>query len=311
MNIQNLRYIVAIAHAGSINKAAQDLYISQSSLSRAVKEMEAQAGMIIFHRTNKGVQLTYDGQKFVERLQELLHEIEQIELQYFADTVPAQNTLLVATQRCTPIVNAFTSYYQQYCLNQEFLNLALQDDTTDNIICLVNNKIYGIGILHYTSDQEYEFLENCDSMDLECHLIDKSTVCAQVASDHPLACYDSITVDMLAPYPHITFSDEDITSINYCSDIVQYNSKTLKKRIVVQDRATLRQIIQFSDAYYIGCDFRSFDFVEDANRCYIPLSDVDFTLNTIWIKRASHSLTTHEKNFIEILNESYRRAYNH
>ena len=72
MNIQALRYIIEIEHTGSINKASQHLYVSQSSLSRAIKEVEAQIGIALFHRTNKGVVATHDGKKFIE------HPVAQI-----------------------------------------------------------------------------------------------------------------------------------------------------------------------------------------------------------------------------------------
>ena len=67
MNFQTLRYLVEIEHYGSINKASQALYISQSALSRALKETEDEIKITIFHRTSKGVTPTYDGQQFLDR----------------------------------------------------------------------------------------------------------------------------------------------------------------------------------------------------------------------------------------------------
>ena len=83
MNVQALRYIIAVEHSRSINKAAQHLYVSQSSISRAIKEIEGQIGITLFHRTNKGVIPTYDGQKFIDQARHLLHEMEHLEGQYF------------------------------------------------------------------------------------------------------------------------------------------------------------------------------------------------------------------------------------
>lgn len=308
MNVQALRYIIAVEHSRSINKAAQHLYVSQSSISRAIKEIEGQIGITLFHRTNKGVIPTYDGQKFIDQARHLLHEMEHLEGQYFRSPRVAQDTLLVATQRCTPVIHAFIAYYRQFCAQRELLNLAIQEDTTDGIIQLVSSRIYGIGILHYTSDQEASFLSRCEAMDLEYHSLDRSPVCAQVRPGHPLSAYSSITVDMLAPYPHVTYSDEDITCINYCSDISQYNPSILKKRIVLQDRGTLLQIINSTDSYYVGCDF---GWLYDQGvmgilpPCYIPLRDVNFTLNTLWVQRTGRSLTEPEGQFIHILEQIF------
>lgn len=180
MNVQELRYVVAVAQAGSINKAALNLYVSQSTLSRAVQEVEAQIGISLFQRTNKGAIPTHDGLEFIERARRLLLAFDQLEGQYFNHEKAEQETLLVATQRCTPVISAFIEYYQKRCGDKKLLNLALKEDTTDNIIRLVSNRIYGIGILHYTSDQESSFLHKCRSVDLETHLLEVSPVVAQV-----------------------------------------------------------------------------------------------------------------------------------
>ena len=288
MNVQELRYVVAVAQAGSINKAALNLYVSQSTLSRAVQEVEAQIGISLFQRTNKGAIPTHDGLEFIERARRLLLAFDQLEGQYFNHEKAEQETLLIATQRCTPVI------------------LALKEDTTDNIIRLVSNRIYGIGILHYTSDQESSFLHKCRSVDLETHLLEVSPVVAQVRYGHPLANRKSILVRELRPYPHVTFADEDITNINYCSDVSQYNPSILEKRIVIQDRGTLRQIVDCTDSYYVGCDFTRFS-TPACSRVYIPLEDVPFTLNTLWVKSRGRKLSQAEQAFIAELENTYEK----
>ena len=140
MNVQELRYVVAVAQAGSINKAALNLYVSQSTLSRAVQEVEARIGISLFQRTNKGAIPTHDGLKFIERARRLLLEFDQLEGQYYNHEKVEQETLLVATQRCTPVILAFIEYYQKRCEGKRLLNLALKEDTTDNIIRLVSSR---------------------------------------------------------------------------------------------------------------------------------------------------------------------------
>lgn len=307
MNVQALRYIVAVAQAGSINKASANLYISQSSLSRAVQDLEAQIGISLFQRTSRGVIPTHEGLEFIEKARRILLEIDQLEGEYFSPVKGNQETLLVATQRCTPVISAFIRYYQKYCTGKELLNLALKEDTTDNIIRLVSSRIYGIGILHYTSDQEDMFLHKCRGVDLETHLLDVSAVVAQLRAQHPLANLRAVSADMLLPYPHVTFSDEDITNINYCSDVSQYHPHILQKRIVIQDRGTLRQIIDNTDSYYIGCDFSRFSS-PGLPRSYVPLEGVPFTLNTLWVKSRGRTLSRAEQAFIQELEELFSRC---
>lgn len=311
MNIQSIRYIIAVEHYRSINKAAQSLYVSQSSISRAIKEVEGQIGIALFHRTSKGVIPTIEGERFIDQAHALLREIEQLEKKYFNSHSTVQDTLLVATQRCTPVIHAFIQYYQRFCTEKEFLNLAIQEDTTEAIIQLVASGTYGVGVLHYTSDHEEDFLRRCQALNLSYHLLSKSPVCAQVRAGHPLSKYAEISTDMLDPYPHLTFSDEDITCINYCSDVSQYNPGTLKKRIVLQDRGTFLQILKNTDSYYVGCDFswlsQNGSEYGTSPPVYIPLADVEFTINTIWVQRNNRSLTGPETLFVQLLEQTFVR----
>ncbi len=305
MNIQTLRYLIQIEQYGSINRAAQALYVSQSSLSRVLKETEDEAKITIFHRTNKGVTPTYDGKQFLDRIRKVISEMDELERQYFGCSSRPEATLLVATQRCSVVVKSFLDYFDWYCRDKDTLNLALQETTTEEIINLVRNDIYHVGILHYTSDNEADFLQMCRSLNLEQHPLHESMICAQVRPEHPLAKEVSITVDMLAAFPHVTFSDEDIPRINYCSDIVQFNRNILQKRIVVKSMGTLKQILRRTDGYFIGCDFSGLKIDDGPEMVYIPLQDVNFTMKTIWVHRQGHYLSDMEINFIEALQREY------
>ena len=65
MNLLHMKYAVTIADTNSINKAAEKLYVGQSALSRAIKELEAGLGVTLFERSAKGMTLTADGEVFV------------------------------------------------------------------------------------------------------------------------------------------------------------------------------------------------------------------------------------------------------
>ena len=65
MTLQQLKYVITVAEKGSITEAAKDLYISQPSLSGAVKEVEKEAGLMIFNRCRAGVALTTEGMEFL------------------------------------------------------------------------------------------------------------------------------------------------------------------------------------------------------------------------------------------------------
>lgn len=122
---------------------------------------------------------------------------------------------------------------------------------------------------------------------------------------HPLANRQTVHLEDLLSYPHITYNDENLTGIHYCSDIALYNPSIQKKRIVIHDGGTLRAMISHTDGYYIGCDYSNVSLLEDLNRKYLPVEDVHFTLNTMWVKRSGRGLTKPESYFLDVLKAAF------
>ena len=77
-----MKYAVEVARIGSINKAAEELYIAQSNLSRCIKDLEADLGIVIFDRSFRGMVLTPEGEKFIHYAQKVLNQIDDIENMY-------------------------------------------------------------------------------------------------------------------------------------------------------------------------------------------------------------------------------------
>ena len=76
MTLQQLKYVIEVSRSRSINKAAQNLFISQPSLSNALKELENEIGIIIFMRTNKGIILTPEGSEFLGYARQVVEQAE-------------------------------------------------------------------------------------------------------------------------------------------------------------------------------------------------------------------------------------------
>ncbi len=73
MTIQQLRYVIVICDEGSLNKASEQLYIAQPSLTSALQELEKELGITIFNRSGRGVTPTNDGLEFIRYAREVLH----------------------------------------------------------------------------------------------------------------------------------------------------------------------------------------------------------------------------------------------
>ena len=80
MNLLHMKYAVEIARTNSLNKAAETLYVGQSALSRAIKELETSLGVTLFERSSKGMTLTHDGEIFVYYAKSVLAQVDNIEM---------------------------------------------------------------------------------------------------------------------------------------------------------------------------------------------------------------------------------------
>ena len=82
MNITHLKYAMEIAKTHSLNKAAENLYMAQPNLSRAIKELEENIGISIFNRKSHGMDLTVEGEEFLEYAKKILKQIDEVESLY-------------------------------------------------------------------------------------------------------------------------------------------------------------------------------------------------------------------------------------
>lgn len=78
MEMKEMEYIIAIAEEGSISRAAERLYMAQSSLSQFLAKYEAELQVKLFMRTASGVRLTYSGEVFVQNARQMLRQYQQM-----------------------------------------------------------------------------------------------------------------------------------------------------------------------------------------------------------------------------------------
>lgn len=83
MTLTQLRYAITVANADSMNEAAKQLFISQPSLSTAIKELEEELGIKLFLRTSKGIVITAEGKEFLGYARQVVEQYELMEKNIF------------------------------------------------------------------------------------------------------------------------------------------------------------------------------------------------------------------------------------
>ncbi len=198
MTLQQLRYLIAVAEYGSINKAAASLYASQSNLSTAIKDLERELGITIFTRNNRGVALTNDGAELVSYARQVMEQVSMIEERYS----PAQQSfarLAVSTQHYAFSLQAFMEVADRFAGDE--YDFILRETTTAQIISDVATFRSDAGILYLDSFNERVLMKAFADSHLTFTPLFSARTHVFMSEKHPLAKSAVLKLEDLADYP--------------------------------------------------------------------------------------------------------------
>ena len=189
MTLTQLKYAIEVANAGSINKAAGNLFITQPSLSSAIAELEAEIGIKLFSRNNRGIFLTPAGSEFVGYARQVVEQFNLIEAKYISNQ-NLKKKFSVSMQHYTFAVSAFVNLVKQFGMDE--YEFAVNETKTYDVINDVKTVKSEIGIL-YLNDFNKNILTKLfkDSNLLFTPLMECS-IYVYLYEDHPLASHDKI-----------------------------------------------------------------------------------------------------------------------
>ncbi len=247
MTIQQLRYMITVAETGSITEAAKVLYISQPSLSEAIKEVEKQAKVTIFNRCRAGVALTTEGMEFLGYARQVVQQMELLEAKYIDDR-PEKMRFCVSTQHYTFSANAFVELVKQF--GQERYEFVLNETQTHQIIEDVRNRFSDLGILYLCKSNENVLTKAFEEYNLTFHELFTALPHVFLRKGHPLAKCDKVTLRELEPYPKLSFVQGAYESSNFSEEL--FSNIGSEKSIKVSDRAAIVNFMIGLDGYTIS-----------------------------------------------------------
>lgn len=267
MTLQQLRYVVMVAETGTITEAANKLYISQPSLTNAIHELEKEMNLVIFHRTNKGISLSKEGDDFLGYARQVLEQASILEDRYKGNK-GGKKQFCVSTQHYSFAVNAFVDLVKQY--GQEEYDFSLRETQTYEIIEDVAKMRSEIGLLFLNDFNETVLRKLLKSHDLEFHPLFTARPHVFISSRHPLAKKEVITNKELEEYPYLSFEQGEHNSFYFSEEI--FSASERKKNIRVRDRATLFNLLIGLNGYTV-CSGVIDKKLNGKNIIAVPLAD--------------------------------------
>lgn len=238
MTLQQIRYILEVAKAGSMNKAAERLYISQPTLTGTVREVEEETGITIFSRTNRGVLLTNDGREFLEHARQLYQQYELL-LDRYTDDSKRRQKFGVSTQHYSFAVKAFVETVKKY--DTLLYDFAIRETRTEEVIRDVAEGRSEIGVL-FVSDYNKKLLKKrfSDNGLIFTPLV-QCAASVYLWKGHPLAKKESIRFSELKEYPCLSFEQGEQGSSYLAEEIL--SDRIYPRMIHATDRATMLNLM--------------------------------------------------------------------
>ena len=247
MTLQQLRYLIAISEHGSINGAAQSLYVSQSNLSTAIKELERELGITIFTRSNRGVTLTNDGTELLGYARQVIEQADMLEARYSSDGND-QIRLAVSTQHYYFSLQAFINVAEE-CASSKY-DFILRECATGQIIEDVRTFRSDVGVLYLDDFNSRVLTKAFDEADVSFYPLFDAQVHVFVGEHHPLAQQEVIKLEDLDPYPRYSFEQGNANSFYYSEE--PFGNLRHDRNISFTDRGTLTNLLTSFNGYTIS-----------------------------------------------------------
>ena len=297
MTLQQLEYVVEISRCNSISKAAQQLYMAQPSLSKAVSNLEEELGITIFERTSRGIQFTPQGLEFLGGAKQLLEQAETLR-KSIAPRQEETARLTVSTQHYAFAARAFTLFIRSR--REPAFELHLREGRTSQIIADVYTRRSALGVLYLTGSTDRFFLRLLHERGLEFHQMATMAPHVFLSKDHPLASLPAIPLEKLEPYPYVSFEQGE-DSLNFAEEVLS-PSHALRK-IFVMDRATMLSVLGETDGYSLGTG----QLPQGSLSAHVvtrPVAGSQQPMRVGWIKAAHSLLSPEMEEYVQFLRQA-------
>ena len=233
MTLQQLRYVIEVAKTGSMNVAAKQLFVSQPSLSMAIRELENDVHISIFERTTKGVVITAEGEEFLGYARQIINQVELLEDKYI-EAGQIKKKFGVSAQHYSFAVKAFVEMVKDFDMDK--YEFAIREARTHDVIHDVVTGKSEIGILYTNEFNEKVLNKIFKDNQLEFIHLFTCEGYAYLWKNHPLAKKKVIALEELQDYPCLSFEQGDNNSFYFAEEIL--STYDFKKTIKSNDRAT-------------------------------------------------------------------------
>lgn len=299
MNLQHLKYVAEVAKTNSISKAAENLYMGQPNLSRAIKELEDSLGIIIFERSKHGITITPDGEEFLMYAKRILHQVDEVESLY-KNAKTHKQRFSICVPRASYISEAFTRFASS--IKKDIPAEIFYKET--NSMRTVNNLLkeeYNLGIVRYQAGFDEYYNRMFTEKNIEHELITEFSYILAVSAKSPLAGKKNILPQELADYIEVCHADPYVPSLPLIDVKKAELSEYVNKRIFVFERGSQFDILENVPGTFMWVSPMPQKFFEKYNIVKAECAAEPKVYKDVLIHRKDYKLSSLDNDFINAL----------
>lgn len=295
MNTLHFKYAVEVERTRSITQAAENLFMAQPNLSKAIKELEDTLGITIFERTPKGVIPTQKGAEFLDYAKNVLEQLDRMEQLYIPENTERQRFRL-SIPRGSYIAHAFTRFVAELDADKE-IDVNLQETNSIQTITNVAEGQFDLGIIRYQIDYENYFFDYLAEKSLQFEPIWEFEYLALMSQQHPLASSKKVLYEALYQYIEIVHGD---TVVPYLHANKVQRTKA-KRRIFVYERGSQFDILSHIPKTYMWVSPIPDSFLKLYGLVQRKCHAVNHKYKDLLICRKGYMFTAQDRKFIDHL----------
>lgn len=303
MKNEQLRNFIKVVDCGSINKAAEQLYISQPSLSRSIHSLEEEMGKELVVRSNRGVTLTPVGRLLYYYGRSILEQFEVIEKIKNLSEETIYSKLAVSVDSIFLRDDLILQFYNR--IKSADTEIKIIETTAEEVLNNVSDMTSEIGIVILNDYQLTVFKKMTELKDIDMTILGTGPLYVHISEKSPLAKDDYIDARELINNTYIHLPFDFFSNLNYSltiGDNIQLSS--FHKTITMSNYHAVINIINHTEAFMLGNKWQ----VEELKYSRIKsmqFKNCNIKKSFVIIKRKREILSDAAKIFLDIINENY------
>ena len=238
MTLQQLKYADAVASCGSLSEAARRVFVTQPTLTEAIRTLEEELRIAIFTRSSRGVALTHEGEEFLASARQILDDAALIQQKYTGKAV-RRPQFAVSCQHFAFAVEAFMEVVREN--DADSYDFTFRETVTSEIIDDVARHRSELGILYLSRRNERAIMKILRKEELTFEELFSAKPHVFLGRKHPLAKKKIIRPMDLDDYPYISYEQGVENALYFAEEVMP--SLDRKKNIRVRDRATMTNLV--------------------------------------------------------------------